>query len=136
MKRQRGTGSLYMPRGGNVWWYQISVNGRRRRGTTHCRRRRDAEAFVRRRLAECSLGLAAPEYDKITVGELVADVLTRNRNNSNRSVADDQCRWRKHLQVFFAPLRAAQVSSDVIDRYIQKRKLDKTPATRHRRTPP
>jgi hypothetical protein len=42
MKRQRGTGSLYMQPGSKVWSYQIVVNGKRERGTTGCRAKREA----------------------------------------------------------------------------------------------
>jgi len=35
-------------------------------------------------------------------------------------------RWKNHLKPFFGHLRATQVSSDLIDRYINKRKSDQT----------
>lgn len=58
--------------------------------------------------------------------ELVEDALLRNRNNGNKTVGDDESRWKNHLQPFFGHLRAAQVSSDLIDRYIEHRKSQKT----------
>jgi integrase len=57
---------------------------------------------------------------------LVEDVLLRNKNNGNKTVADDESRWKNHLEPFFGHLRATQVSSDLIDRYINKRKSDQT----------
>ena len=126
MKRQRGTGSIFLQPGSSIWWYQIWINGKRQRGSTGCRTKREADAFVRRKLAEYSVGLSSPESQKVTVKELVEDVLLRNKNNGNKTVADDESRWKNHLEPFFGHLRATQVSSDLIDRYINKRKSDQT----------
>jgi integrase len=112
--------------GSSIWWYQIWINGKRQRGSTGCRTKREADAFVRRKLAEYSVGLSSPESQKVTVKELVEDVLLRNKNNGNKTVADDESRWKNHLKPFFGHLRATQVSSDLIDRYINKRKSDQT----------
>jgi integrase len=126
MKRQRGTGSIFLQPGSSIWWYQIWINGKRQRGSTGCRTKREADAFVRRKLAEYSVGLSSPESQKVTVKELVEDVLLRNKNNGNKTVVDDESRWKNHLKPFFGHLRATQVSSDLIDRYINKRKSDQT----------
>ena len=126
MKRQRGTGSIFLQPGSSIWWYQIWVNGKRERGSTGCRSKREADSFVRRKLAEYSVGLSSPETQKVTLKELVEDVLLRNKNNGNKTVADDESRWKNHLEPFFGHLRATQVSSDLIDRYINKRKSDQT----------
>jgi hypothetical protein len=50
------------------------------------------------------------------VTELVKDALLRNKNNGNKTVGDDESRWKNHLEPFFGHLRATQVSSDLIDR--------------------
>src|ERR1700679_2610295 len=126
MKRQRGTGSLYMQPGSKVWSYQIVVNGKRERGTTGCRAKREAEAFVRRKLAEYSVGLSAPSSEKTAVKELMDDLLLRHRNDGNKSIEDDESRWKTHLHPFFGHLRATQVSSDLIERYINHRKSQTT----------
>ena len=126
MKRQRGTGSVYLQPGSAIFSYQIYVNGHRERGSTGCRTKREADAFVRRKVAEYSVGLTSPESQKVTVKELVEDVLLRNKNNGNKTVADDESRWKNHLEPSFGHLRAAQVSSDLIDRYVNKRKSEQT----------
>jgi integrase len=125
-ERQRGTGSIFLQPGSSIWWYQIWINGKRQRGSTGCRTKREADAFVRRKLAEYSVGLSSPESQKVTVKELVEDLLLRNKNNGNKTVADDESRWKNHLKPFFGHLRATQVSSDLIDRYVNKRKSDQT----------
>jgi integrase len=126
MKRQRGTGSLYMQPGSKVWSYQIVVGGKRERGTTGYRTKREAEAFVRRKLAEYSVGLSAPSSEKTGVKELMDDLLLRHTNDGNKSIEDDESRWKTHLHPFFGHLRATQVSSDLIERYINHRKSQTT----------
>lgn len=126
MKRQRGTGSIYLQPGSSVWSYQVWINGQRQRGSTECRNKREADAFVRRKLAEYSVGISSPHAEKVTVKKLVEDVLLRNKNDGNKTVADDQSRWKNHLEPFFGHLRASQVSSDLIDSYIGQRKAQKT----------
>lgn len=92
--------------------------------------KREADAFVRRKLAEYSVGLSAPSSDKVTAKELMDDLLLRHRNDGNKSVEDDQSRWRNRLQPFFEHLRATQVSSDLIERYINHRKSQTTRSDR------
>ncbi len=130
MKRQRGTGSIYLRKDSNIWWYQIYVNGKRERGSTDCRNKREAEAFVRRKLAEYSAGLSSPSSNKVTVKELMGDLLLRHRNDRNKSVGDDESRWSIHIQPFFGHLLATQVSSDLIERYINHRKGQSTRSKR------
>ncbi len=132
MKRQRGTGSIFLREDSSIWSYQIYANGRRERGSTGCRNKREAEAFVRRKLAEYSVGLSTPNSDKVTVRELMDDLLLRHRNDGNKSIEDDESRWRNHIEPFFGHLRTAQVSSDLIERYINHRKSQ---TTRSRRPP-
>src|SRR5437870_135341 len=132
MKRQRGTGSIYLRKGSNIWWYQIFINGKRERGSTGCRSKREADAFVRRKMAEYSVGFSGPDNGKVTVKELMDDLLLRHRNDGNKSMEDDESRWKNHLQPFFGHLRATQVSSDLIERYINRRKSQ---ITRSKRPP-
>src|SRR5580700_3960381 len=84
MKRQRGTGSVFLREDSTIWSYQIFVNGKRERGSTGQRNKREAEAFVRRKLSEYSVGLSSPDSDKATVKELMEDILLRNKNDGNR----------------------------------------------------
>jgi integrase len=125
-RRQRGTGSVYLPPESTIWAYQIYVNGKRERGSTGKHHKREADAFVRRKLAEYSVGLSSPDILKVKVSELADDILLQHTNDGNRSVSDDKSRWKNHLNPFFGHLRATQVSSELIDRYINHRKSQKT----------
>jgi hypothetical protein len=90
------------------------VIAKRERGSTGCRTKREAESYVRKKLADYAAELSSPETAKVTVKDLVDDVLVRNKNNGNKSVSDDESRWRNHLRPFFGHLRVAQVSSNLI----------------------
>lgn len=48
------------------------------------------------------------------------------RNDANKSIEDDESRWNNHLQPFLGHLRATQVSSDLIEKYINHRKSENT----------
>jgi integrase len=54
------------------------------------------------------------------------DLLLRHRNDGNKSIEDDESRWETHLQPFFGHLCATQVSSDLIETYINQRKSETT----------
>ncbi len=129
-KRQRGTGSVFPREGSGIWAYQIYVNGRRERGSTGERNKRAAEAFVTKKLAEYAVGFSSPSSNKVTVRELMDDLLLRHKNDGNKSVEDDESRWRNHLQPFFGHLRSTQVTSDLIERYINERKREETRSKR------
>ena len=75
-------------------------NGKRERGSTGHRNKREAEAFLRRKLSEYSVGLSSPNSDKTIVKKLIEDILLRNKNDGNKSVADDESRWRNHFSRF------------------------------------
>src|SRR5258705_12369360 len=100
-KRQRGTGSVVLREGSSIWAYQIYVNGRRERGSTGQRNKRAAEAFVTTKLAEYAVGLSSPSSNKVTVQELMDDLLLRHKNDGNKREEDDEPRWGNHLQPFF-----------------------------------
>lgn len=129
-KRQRGTGSVVLREGSSIWAYQIYVNGRRERGSTGQRNKRAAEAFVTKKLAEYAVGFSAPGSNKVTVQELMGDLLLRHKNDGNKSVEDEESRWKNHIQPFFGHLRAPQVTSDLIERYINDRKKQHTRSKR------
>jgi integrase len=54
------------------------------------------------------------------------DLLLRHKNDGNKSVMDDESRWNNHLQPFLAHLRATQISSDLIEKYINHPKAQTT----------
>jgi integrase len=59
MKRQRGTGSIFLQPGSSIWWYQIWVNGKRERGSTGCRSKRE---HVFQCLVRCVAGKKSDDF--------------------------------------------------------------------------
>ena len=74
------------------------------------------------RLTEVAKGtLPALGMERTRVDELVEDFLRDYRINDRKSIGHAEARWRKHLGPFFSTLRVTDVSSDVINRYVDQR---------------
>lgn len=53
------------------------------------------------------------------------DLLRAHRVNGNKSVGHDERRWKLHLEPVFAAVRASQVSTDTLRRYVERRQTAK-----------
>lgn len=123
--RPRGTGSIYQREGSTVWWIKYHRNGRPYRESTHTTSKRQASQFLAKRLAEINTGrFAGPKAERILVDELGEDLLRDYRINGRKSIDDVDARWRLHLQPFFGSLRAAEVSSDLVSKYVDLRQSE------------
>lgn len=121
-KRPRGTGSIYTVPGSANFWIQYHVNGKAIRESTHLSDRRKAEKFLQSRLGQVATGnFIGPRIEKITVSELAEDLQRDYRINRRKSEDSAERRWRLHLKPFFGHLRAIQVTSDVLARYVDER---------------
>ena len=122
MARPRGTGSLYHQKGSAVWWVKYYRNGKAYRESTHKTDQKEAQDFLKRRLAEITTGsFVGPIAERIRVQELAQDFLRDYRINRRKSLQDAEARWRLHLQPFFGNLRAVEISSDLVARYVDSR---------------
>ncbi len=105
-----------------VWWIKYSRNGKAFRESTKTTDRRKAEKILRHRLAEISIGsFIGPQAERIRVDELVEDLLRDYRINSRKSLDDVTARWTLHLRPFFGILRAIDVTSEMLARYVDAR---------------
>ena len=120
-KRPRGTGSLYQQPGPKIWWVQFYQHGQRFRESTGTDNKRKADAYLLEKRAEVSHGTYAPNASRVTVNELVEAKLTCDKNNNLKSLNCSEGRWRLHLQPFFGHLKAANVITPLIGKYIEKR---------------
>ncbi len=121
-KRPRGTGSLYRQPGSQNWWCQYSMNGRPQRESTGTSKKREAESFLRKRLAEVSGGnFLGPQVERITVGELACDYFDSLRVNEAKDFYHAELRWKTHLEPVFANCRAGQVNTTLLNRYVRDR---------------
>jgi integrase len=125
MPRPRGTGSLYQRSGSAVWWIKYHRNGRPFRESTQTTDKRRATRILAQRLAEISTGaFVGPQAERITVSDLAEGFLRDYRINGRKSIDDVDARWRLHIAPFFAPLRASQVTSELIAKYVDLRQSE------------
>jgi integrase len=119
LQRARGTGSIYR-HGPAVWWIKFYDRGIPRRESSHSTDRKIAEKLLRKRLAEVETKIYMPR-ENIRVDELIADLISDYRVNSHKSIADVERRWKLHLMAFFGRLRACDLATDRVRRYIDAR---------------
>ena len=122
MARPRGSGSLYLQKGSAVWWCKYYRNGKAYRESTGETEDRKAASFLRQRIAEIQTGhFYGPKVERIRVEELGEDFLRDYTINARKSAYAAELRWRVHLKPFFGHLRAVDVTSDLLARYVDAR---------------
>lgn len=122
MPRQRGTGSVYLQKGSSIWWIKYYRNGKAYRESTHTSDESKAKGILKQRLAEITTGnFIGPIAERIRIEELAEDFLRDYRINGRKSLADAEARWKLHLKPFFGHLRATELSSDLLARYVDAR---------------
>src|SRR6476646_12145505 len=120
MRRPKGTGCVYQR--GDVWWLKYSRYGKPYRESCNSTDKRKAEKMLKIRLAEITSGtFVGPQAEKVRVEELAEDLLREYRINGRKSIDDVQARWDLHLKPFFGVLRAIDVTSEMIARYVDAR---------------
>ncbi|MDR3736184.1 MAG: tyrosine-type recombinase/integrase [Acidobacteriaceae bacterium] len=125
MPRPRGTGSLYQRNGSEVWWIKYHRNGKPYRESTQTTDKRRATRILALRLAEINTGtFVGPRSERITVAELAEDFLRDYRINGRKSIDDVDARWRLHIGPFFEQLRTAQVTSELVAKYVDMRQSE------------
>jgi integrase len=125
MKRPRGTGSVFQMKGSNILWIKYHRNGKAIRESAHTTKVKEAEKLLRERLAAISTGTyVGPKLDKMRISELAEDLIREYRINGRKSIDDLEARWRLHLNPFFGVLRAVEVTSQLVARYIDARQQE------------
>ena len=124
-KRDRGTGSIWLPSGSSVYWCQYYMSGKRVRESTGTDNQRKAIDHLNKRLQEVAAGTRNPEADKITVPELMQTKLTHDRINEYKAMEDADARWRLHLEPFFGTTKASRVTTPLLQKYVEKRQSEK-----------
>ncbi len=122
-RRAHGTGSVYRRKGSAHWQMQFHVGSQVVRESTGQTNKRLAESKLADRLTAVRSGkYFGPASERLTVGELAADVFTDKAVNADRDTANPRIRWDKHLAPMFGAMKAADVTRPVIDRYVTTRK--------------
>ena len=124
MRRPRGTGRIYQQKGSAVWWIKFYPNGEPFRESTGTSDKRKATRALNLRLAEVTMGkFLGPNIERIGIEELAQDFLRDYRVNGKASLDDVEARWRLHIKPFFGSLRASQVTSSLLNAYVDKRQV-------------
>jgi integrase len=122
MNRPKGTGCIYERAGSSVLWLKYSRNGKAIYESSHTTNRRKAGKLLRQRLGEIGAGtFLGPQLERIMVEELAEDFLSEYRANGRRSIGNAEARWLLHLKPFFGVYRATQVTTPLLNRYIESR---------------
>ncbi len=134
-RRERGTGGIFKPkyrdrhsremRESRSFWIQYRVNGQAVRENTRSDKISVAKQLLQRRIGEVNSGQwSGPKAEKTTIVEIMDALFRDYRINEAKSLADSECRWRKHLEPAFGRMRAIEVTSDALDAYIDARKAE------------
>jgi integrase len=122
IRRQRGTGRIFLPKGSSVWWLQYYQNGVKRRESAETSNRREALEKLRLRIAELTTGSVTGLTPKKTrISELAEDFIRDYKINGRTSLDDAETRWRLHLEPFFGRMKASQVTSVLLNKYVDMR---------------
>jgi integrase len=122
MSRRRGSGSIYQLPGCKTWTIQFYRDHRIVREATGRTDYQAARQQLNRRLNEVTEGTyIPPRLARTRVDELGELVLRDYRINQRKSQDDLQARWDLHLKPFFGHLRAMDVTSTLIEGYVDQR---------------
>lgn len=124
MSRQKG-GSIYRLPKCKTWTIQYYRNHKCVKESTGETNYRIARQLLTRRLHEIGTGTyAGPKMERIRVEELAELLMRDYRINQRKSLEDVEERWELHLKPFFGELRAMDVSSTLIDQYVDERQQE------------
>lgn len=122
---RRGTGSVYQGPASPNWYICYSVGGKTFRESANTKLETEAKDRLKERIGEISNGsFSGVKVKRIKVQELAADMVRDYRINGKKSLPDLEERWKLHLSPFFGHLRAVNVSTDLIARYIDRRQQE------------
>jgi integrase len=113
-----GTGRLYQR--GETWWVDYGFRGQRHRESTGSTKKADAVKLLRKRMAEMAAGKVMRNEEKVTLAEIlelvVADYIAQDRRSLRRLKLAI-----RHVQDFFGPARALDVTTTRMNRYVDSR---------------
>jgi len=124
-RRPKGTGSIYQRPDSAVFWLKYSKNSKPYRESSQTADRRKAERMLKVRLSEITSGtFVGPQAERIKVDELAEDFIREYRINGRKSIDDATTRWNLHLKPFFGGMKAIDVTSDHVSKYVDARQQE------------
>src|SRR5262249_2655820 len=123
MSRRRGTGSIYKRPGCKTWTIKFYQNGRCLRESTGETDYKAAGQNLNQRLGQIANGAAVDLHlERVSVSDLAQDLIRDYRVNGRKSIGHVEARWKLHLQPFLGHLRAATISTNSLNQYVDHRK--------------
>jgi integrase len=125
-KRPRGTGAIFNREGSRFLWVgYIGPNGKYMTESSGSEKRTEAQNFLNKRIEAVSdRNFLGPHIERITIDELYDDLLQDYRING-QAVHWPESVWNAHLKEFFSGMRAANLGTNQIARYVEKRREQK-----------
>jgi integrase len=126
-------GRLYKQKDSKYWWLDYYRNGRRIRESSGTTKKTVAKAILKDREGRIARGEPVSlRAERVLFDELAEDFLNDYKVNGKRSL-DKAERSVDHLLKFFGGMRASQITTEDVKRYIAKRqstptRLNKPPA--------
>jgi integrase len=124
-RHRRGTGTIFTA-GSDTLWIRYYVNGRPITENAQTKNGDVASELLQKRIYEAKQGLV-PEPSvirKLTVTNLYEALEREYQINGRKSLDDLKARWKLHLEPFFGFMRPANVSTDMVNRYIDQRQQE------------
>lgn len=116
-----GTGRVYQQKGSDVWWLDYSFRGKRHRESSGSKKKGDAVALLRKRLAEMSTGKLTGRSEESVMFEDLAEMVVLDYQQKKRKSLPTLRFALKHLRDYFGTSRALDITADRVDRYIAAR---------------
>jgi integrase len=119
--RKRGNGRIYKQPGCKTWSLKYYANGKCVRESTGTDDHQEAQLILRQKLMARDNGAAPNPVRKVKVRELHEGLMRFYRINGRKSQRKVDCLWKNHLDGYFGEMLAAQVTTSVIERYVDLR---------------
>ena len=118
-RRSKGSGTIY--RRGGVWWVKLRVNGAPVYESSKSTKKSDAVILRDKLLAQRHRGeITGGTPDKILIDALLDDVIKSDIEETTRYIWEKVV--EKNIRPFFGNTKAARLSTDLMDRYLVKRR--------------
>jgi integrase len=118
-RKTDGSGTLYLR--GDIWWVKIRVDGRPVYESSKSTKKSEAIKLRDKMLAKKSRGeLSGGSADKVLITDLLDDVLKSDIKPSTRYVWEKVI--EKNIRPFFGKIKAQRLTTDLMDKYREKRK--------------
>jgi integrase len=107
---------------GRVWWIRYNRNGRRFEESSGSKLKQDATRLLKLREGDVAKGIAvSPALHRVTVDDVVQDVLNDYAANGKKTTAEVERRWRLHLLPAFGGRRVSSITTSDLRAYVARR---------------